>query len=73
MSEYIEHRTQAGDRWDLLAWKYYGEATAYEPIIAANPSVAITPVLPAGTLLLIPVIAASQPGVSNRELPPWLT
>ena len=32
----IRHITKDGERWDLLAWRYYGSATDYERIIAAN-------------------------------------
>ncbi|MBJ3537853.1 tail protein X, partial [Salmonella enterica subsp. enterica serovar Derby] len=42
---YLEHVTTDGERWDNLAWRYYGAALAYERIIAANPHVAILPVL----------------------------
>ncbi|MEI4920417.1 tail protein X, partial [Klebsiella pneumoniae] len=24
--DYLEHLTRDGDRWDLLAWHYYGDA-----------------------------------------------
>ncbi|MBJ5182864.1 tail protein X, partial [Salmonella enterica subsp. enterica serovar Weltevreden] len=42
---------------------------AYERIIAANPHVAIMPVLPSGVRLIIPVISVTQ---TTPELPPWL-
>lgn len=69
-TEVIEHITREGDRWDLLADEYYGDATAYEEIVAANASVPITPILESGIVLLIPVLAepeAEPPG----GLPPW--
>lgn len=31
---YLEHVTTDGERWDNLAWRYYGDALAYERIIA---------------------------------------
>ncbi|HBJ6087903.1 TPA: tail protein X, partial [Escherichia coli] len=52
---FLEHVTRDGERWDSLAWQYYGDPLGYPRIIAANPHVAITPVLPSGLLLLIPV------------------
>lgn len=69
MSGYIEHTTADNDRWDLLAWKYYGDATKYEPIIVANPTVPITPVLPSGIKLMIPVL--DQDSVPAVDEAPW--
>ena len=66
---YLEHVTTEGERWDNLAWRYYADALAYERIIAANPHVAIIPVLPSGVRLIIPVISASQ---TTSQLPPCL-
>ncbi|MDK9716746.1 MAG: tail protein X [Trichlorobacter sp.] len=68
--EVIEHITVDGDRWDNLAWQYYGDANAYEQIIAANPEVMIIPILPGGIKLLIPVIEEDETE-STTELPPW--
>jgi len=66
---YLTYRTRAGDTWDLVAYRYYGNAYRYPPLIAANPHVPISPVLPAGVLLNIPVLPApSQP----QSLPPWM-
>jgi len=73
ITEVIEHITTEGDRWDLLAWRYYGDATRYEPIVAANVRVAILPVLPPGIVLHIPVLADQTAAQSaNQELPPWM-
>lgn len=66
---YLEHITTQGERWDNLACRYYGDALSYERIIAANPHVAIIPVLPSGVRLIIPVISVTQ---TTSELPPWL-
>ena len=68
--EVIEHITVDGDRWDNLAWQYYGDANAYEQIIEANPEVEIIPILPGGIKLLIPVIEDDETE-STTELPPW--
>jgi phage tail protein X len=57
MSEYLVHQTRDGDRWDLLAYQYYGDALAYPVIIQANPTVDPTPgILPGGLALRIPVL-----------------
>lgn len=72
--EVIEHITREGDRWDLLAWEYYGDATQYERIVAANNMVMIDPILPSGIIINIPVIDEPVPELDEtEELPPWLT
>lgn len=69
MSEYFHvHITQDGDRWDLLAYKFYGDAMRFEPIIVANPAVPMTPVIPSGLTLYIPVLD-DEP--EYEVLPPW--
>jgi len=70
MAEYLEYTTQQDDRWDLIAYRFYGDATRYEPIVRANPHVAIRPTLPAGETLRVPVLEASD-AVPSAELPPW--
>jgi phage tail protein X len=72
-SGYIEHITNDGDRWDSLAWKYYGDPHAYEGIILANPNVPIIPILPAGVRLLIPMMDSSTvTSAPPAGLPPWV-
>ncbi|HBM0096103.1 TPA: tail protein X [Salmonella enterica subsp. enterica serovar Blitta] len=66
---YIEHITTDGERWDQIAYRYYGDPFGYVRIIMANPHIAVTPVLDAGQRLAIPVIDAEQ---TTQELPPWL-
>lgn len=68
-TQFISHITTAGERWDLLAWRYYGDATAYSPIIMANPSTPIEPVFEAGLIIAIPLIQLSAS--ANLNLPPW--
>jgi phage tail protein X len=67
--QFIEHVTYAGERWDLLAFKYYGDPTNYEVIIMANPLVPIEPVFEAGIVITIPIIAKQN--IMNSNLPPW--
>jgi len=69
---YIEHITTDGERWDLLAWKYYGDAGRYEEIILANPGLPVIPLLPAGLKVLIPVADTPSP-VVDAGLPPWVS
>jgi phage tail protein X len=68
-TQYILHITRAGERWDLLAWRYYGDPTDYSPIIMANPNVAIEPVFDAGIAIAVPIVQKST--VVSADLPPW--
>lgn len=69
----IEHITQAGERWDSLAWRYYGDPLAYGRILAANPALDIGTTLPSGTVVLVPVLpqAEASQALLGEELPPW--
>lgn len=69
--QFIQHVTFAGERWDVLAFQYYGDPTNYEVIISANPSVPIEPVFEAGIVIAIPII--QQQSVVTSGLPPWNT
>lgn len=68
-TQFIAHVTVSGERWDLLAWNYYGDATLYSPIIMANPAVPIEPTFEAGLRIAIPLLQVSQSVTAN--LPPW--
>jgi phage tail protein X len=70
-AQYIAHITKTGERWDLLAWSYYGDATLYSSIIMANPFIPIEPVFEAGLSIAIPLLQVSQSATAN--LPPWKT
>ena len=67
--QFILHITTAGERWDLLAWQYYGDPTDYLPIIMANPNVPIEPVFDAGISIAVPILQTSA--VVTADLPPW--
>ncbi len=69
----LEHITKDGERWDTLAWRYYGNPHAYGPIIEANPAFDIGTLLPGGRLLLIPIMTVEQAQelVATDDLPPW--
>jgi phage tail protein X len=69
-AQFISHVTQAGERWDLLAWRYYGDATLFGPIIQTNPAIPIEPVFEAGLTIGVPMLVVNP--LSNRsDLPPW--
>jgi len=65
----ILHVTTAGERWDLLAWRYYGDPTDYSPIIMANPNVAIVPVFDSGISIAIPL--QQKRAIATANMPPW--
>ncbi|MDD3012622.1 MAG: tail protein X [Candidatus Gastranaerophilales bacterium] len=69
MNEYYEYITKDGDRWDLIAYDFYGNPTQYEPIIVANPDIPITPILASGLKLKIPALQEND--LITFELPPW--
>ena len=69
MTEYYNYITKDNDRWDLISYKFYNDATLYENIIKANPNVEIAPILNAGIKLKIPVIETTDEITS--DLPPW--
>ena len=73
--EYFEHVAAPGERWDLLAFRYYGDAMLQGIIMEANRHLwlddlaSIPPVIPPHTRLKIPVIEKPDPDPS--QLPPW--
>ena len=73
--DHFIHRTVAGERWDTIAAKWYGNADLDHVIIKANrrlhidPLGPIPPVLPGGLSIIVPVLPAEQ--VDPNQLPPW--
>ena len=71
----IEHVTREGERWDSLAWQYYGNPFDYGRIVAANPSLDISTHRPSGVVVLIPVLPLAQAQAADQlaaaDLPPW--
>ncbi len=70
-------RTGVADRWDLVAYRAYGDATKIEPIMRANPQLAgalttggtVSATLPALIDLRVPILP--EPTVRPDRLPPW--
>lgn len=75
-AQFITHHTTAAERWDLLAWEYYGDATLYAPIIAANWSrimaglLSVDAVFNAGVIIGVPILVVNK-AVDTADLPPW--
>ena len=70
--EYLQHIASDGDRWDSLSYQYYGDAIGYERIITANDDMAISTVLTAGAIVLIPIIDEIQAQPTIAAVPFWL-
>jgi phage tail protein X len=70
-AQFITHRTIAGERWDTLAWNYYGDASLFGPIIQANPQIPIMAVFDPGLVIGIPLITVAQTIQDQEDLPPW--
>lgn len=59
-----------GDRWDTIAYKAYGDASKFNPIIEANPSVSLVTSFAGGERLVVPIIEISN--LTDKSLlPPW--
>lgn len=65
------HHTKDGDRWDLLAWQYYGDTAYTSLIIEANPHLALEVTIPSGNTVLIPLVEAADAIEDIDKLPPW--
>lgn len=72
---WLEHVVGVAERWDTLAYRYYGDANRAGPIIRANRSLfggglgPIPCVLPFGLAIKIPVLDPEP--VADALLPPW--
>ena len=70
---YVDGKNNEAINYLLQAKKILSEMVLYtfknEAIIKANPSVEITPILPAGVKLKIPILDESE--TIKFELPPW--
>ncbi|MGS5088285.1 tail protein X [Hydrogenophaga sp. A37] len=69
----LKHTVVAGERWDTLAWRYYGNPFAYGRLVEANPAINIVPLLPAGETVLVPLLTVAEQAAQRdtSNLPPW--
>lgn len=70
MDSVIQHQIKAGERWDLLAYHYYGDVGEMSRLMDANPHIPLCETLPVGQSLFVPVIAVKA--TSQADLPPWM-
>jgi len=71
MANFVEYITKQGDRWDTIAFKAYGDATLIDGIIEANPTIVISPILEAGTRVIVPILEQGDIQINSELLPPW--
>ena len=71
MGAFITHITSAGERWDLLAWQYYGDATLFGPIIQTNPQIPIEAAFEAGLIIGVPLLMVNPTVKETADVPPW--
>lgn len=69
--QFIPHITIAGERWDTLAFKFYGDATLFGPIIQTNPQIPIEPAFEAGLNIGVPILVVNPATQNQADLPPW--
>ncbi len=69
MTNYIFHTAGNNERWDTLAYKYYGNCYKMQPIIEANPHVSISAKIEEGIELKIPIEESTE--TETSLLPVW--
>jgi hypothetical protein len=66
---YTTEITKAGDRWDTIAFRVYGDVKFMPDVIKENPEIPLDIPIPAGTILKILIKEVAE---TNKELlPPW--
>jgi len=71
MANFVEYVAKQGDRWDTIAFKAYGDSTLVNGIIEANPTIVISPILEAGTRVIVPILEQGDIQIDSELLPPW--
>lgn len=62
------YTTKQDDKWDLIALEQYGSKSYVDRLMMANTEHVNTYIFPAGVVLNLPEISASNLSIS---LPPW--
>jgi phage tail protein X len=71
MSNFVEYVSKQGDRWDIIAMKAYGDASLINGLIESNASVVISPIIPLGTRIIVPILESGDIQIDSELLPPW--
>lgn len=69
MSEFIFHTTKQNERWDNIAYQYYGNTYNIKPLIEANPHIKINGIISANQTIKIPIIKDESD--NSLLLPIW--
>lgn len=67
---YLKHIVSDSERWDNLAYRYYGDPLKVNLLIDANPHIPFCEQLPTGQIIWVPVLQVAQ--VDNSGMPPWM-
>lgn len=70
VTTYTVYTTLPGDRWDLIAFKAYGDVSKIGALLAANRGIGAPVELPANVTLRVPILTDADL-VSPDLLPPW--
>lgn len=66
----LEYIANDADRWDNLAYDFYGDASKVSILMAANPAIGPEHVfIPAGTKITVPVPTKQQQEVTDVKAP----
>ena len=68
---FVEYVSKQGDRWDIIANKAYGDPTLINGIIEANTTLSITPIIPVGYRIIVPILEIGEIQIDSELLPPW--
>ena len=63
--------TSGGESWGMISYLAYGDEGLISTLTDANPTVAITAVLPAGITLIVPILVTPESTINTSLLPPW--
>lgn len=67
----FNYTTKEGETWGKIAWDNYNSMGGIATIMNANPHVPADPVIPAGTVLIIPIIDDTDDAIITKNTPPW--
>lgn len=70
MSQFAIHTSMKDERWDTIAYRYYGDANRISPLAEANPHIALLPHLESGLTVLVPILTDTVTTITEA-LPPW--
>lgn len=72
MALFNKHTVREGDRWDTIAYQWYGDASVYPKLIKDNPHLSITGDLRAGELVYLRTDLDANTNTVTEDVPPWL-